>query len=112
MMKVEAVIKPEKIGDVKAALAKMGVNEMSLLEVGDLGRYAPKKGCYRGAELVIPFSQRVRLEFVVEEDKLRTAVNAITTVADTGSDSDGKILVSHIESLIRIHNGSQVSTVC
>ena len=109
MLKVEAVIKPDKIGDVQDALMKVGVKEMSVLEIRDLGRHASKEFRYRGAALVIPFAQRLRLEFIVEEEMLRPTVDAIKSLVDSGCGGDGKILVSHVDSLISIRDRSRTS---
>ena len=109
MMKVEAVIQPDRIMDAQRALEKVGLREMALLEIHDLGRHPSRQFCYRGSAFVVPSSQRVRLEFLVDEESLRRAIDAITAIADTGSDGRGRILVSQIDSLIHVHDESRAS---
>ncbi len=109
MLKVEVTINPDRIAPVHDALVKLGVSELSALEIRDLARHASTQLFYRGAAFVIPSSQRVRLEFIVEEEMLRPALDAVTTAAGTGSDARGKILVSHVDALIDIRGGSRAA---
>ena len=102
MLKVEAIINPDRIAPVHDALVKLGVSELSALEIRDLGPRASIQLCYRGSAFVIPSYQRVRLQFIVDDEMLRPAVDAVTSAAGTRSDASGKILVSHVDALIPI----------
>jgi nitrogen regulatory protein P-II 1 len=103
--KVEAIIKPFKLEDVKEALAGVGVQGLTVTEVKGFGRQKGHKEMYRGAEYVVEFLPKAKLEIVVSDDKLEQVVEAITKAASTGRIGDGKIFISPIEDAVRIRTG-------
>ena len=102
MKKIEAIIKPFKLEEVKEALAAIGVQGMTITEVKGFGRQKGHKELYRGAEYVVEFLHKVKIESVVGDDALEEVVQAIRKVASTGRIRDGKIFVSAIDAAIRI----------
>ncbi len=102
MKKVEAIIKPFKLEEVKEALAKVGVQGLTVTEVKGFGRQKGHKELYRGAEYVVEFLPKVKLEIVVTDDSLESVVKAIVQSASTGRIGDGKIFVMNVEEAIRI----------
>lgn len=102
MKKVEAIIKPFKLEEVKEALAKVGVQGLTVTEVKGFGRQKGHKELYRGAEYVVEFLPKVKLEIVVTDDSLEAVVKAIVQSASTGRIGDGKIFVMPVEEAIRI----------
>jgi nitrogen regulatory protein PII len=107
MKKVEAIIKPFKLDDVKDALHEVGVSGMTVTEVKGFGRQKGHTELYRGAEYVIDFIPKVKVEVVVEDGQLDNVLDAIATAARTGRIGDGKIFVHPIEDAIRIRTGDQ-----
>ncbi len=107
MKKIEAIIKPFKLDDVKDALAEKGVDGMTVTEVKGYGRQKGHTELYRGAEYVVDFLPKVKLEVVIGEDRVDEAVEAIREAAHTGKVGDGKIFVSAIEQTIRIRTGER-----
>lgn len=105
MKKVEAIIKPFKLEEVKEALAAVGIQGLTVTEVKGFGRQKGHKELYRGAEYVVEFLPKVKLDIVVSEDKLKEVVEAIVKAASTGRIGDGKIFVSPIEDAVRIRTG-------
>lgn len=105
MKKIEAIIKPFKLEEVKEALAKVGAQGITVTEVKGFGRQKGHKELYRGAEYVVEFLPKVKLEIVVSDDKVESVVKAITESASTGRIGDGKIFVSSIEDAVRIRTG-------
>lgn len=105
MKKVEAIVKPFKLEEVKEALAGVGIQGLTVSEVKGFGRQKGHKELYRGAEYVVEFLPKVKLEIVVNDDKLEQVVEAIVKAASTGRIGDGKIFVSPIEEAIRIRTG-------
>ena len=105
MKKVEAVIKPFKLEDVKDALAEIGITGMTVSEVKGYGRQKGHSELYRGAEYVVDFLPKIKMEMVVGADMLEQVVNTIVEAARTGKIGDGKIFVSDIEKIIRIRTG-------
>jgi nitrogen regulatory protein P-II 1 len=105
MKKVEAIIKPFKLEDVKDALAEIGITGMTVSEVKGYGRQKGHSELYRGAEYVVDFLPKVKMEMVVEEDQVDQVVNTIVEAARTGKIGDGKIFVSDIDKIIRIRTG-------
>jgi nitrogen regulatory protein P-II 1 len=103
--KVEAIIKPFKLEEVKEALAGVGVQGLTVTEVKGFGRQKGHKELYRGAEYVVEFLPKVKLEVVVPDAKLKDVVEAIVKSASTGRIGDGKIFVSTVEDAIRIRTG-------
>jgi nitrogen regulatory protein P-II 1 len=103
--KVEAIIKPFKLEEVKEALAGVGVQGLTVTEVKGFGRQKGHKELYRGAEYVVEFLPKVKLEVVVPDGKLKDVVEAIVKSASTGRIGDGKIFVSTVEDAIRIRTG-------
>jgi nitrogen regulatory protein P-II 1 len=103
--KVEAIVKPFKLEEVKEALAGVGIQGLTVSEVKGFGRQKGHKELYRGAEYVVEFLPKVKLEIVVNDDKLEQVVEAIVKAASTGRIGDGKIFVSPIEEAIRIRTG-------
>jgi nitrogen regulatory protein PII len=107
MKKVEAVIKPFKLDDVKDALHEAGVSGITVTEVKGFGRQKGHTELYRGAEYVIDFLPKVKVEVVVEDSLVDNVVEAIAAAAKTGRIGDGKIFVSPIEQAVRIRTGDK-----
>ncbi len=107
MKKIEAVIKPFKLDDVKEALVAAEIEGMTVSEVKGYGRQQGHSELYRGAEYVIDFLPKVKIEVVVSEPFVDKAIEAITTAAKTGKIGDGKIFVSSVERVIRIRTGEE-----
>ena len=105
MKKIEAVIKPFKLDEVKEALQDMGVQGMTVLEAKGYGRQKGHTELYRGAEYVVDFLPKIKVEVVVEDSQLEPALDAITRAARTGRIGDGKIFVSEITEVVRIRTG-------
>jgi len=105
MKKVEAIIKPFKLDDVKEALQEVGVQGLSVTEVKGFGRQKGHTELYRGAEYVVDFLPKVKIEMVLPDDQVDTAVDAIISAARTEKIGDGKIFVSPVEQAIRIRTG-------
>jgi nitrogen regulatory protein P-II 1 len=105
MKKIEAIIKPFKLDEVKDALQEAGVQGITVLEAKGFGRQKGHTELYRGAEYVVDFLPKVKLEVVVADDQLEAAIEAIKTAAETGRIGDGKIFVSEISQAIRIRTG-------
>jgi nitrogen regulatory protein PII len=109
MKKVEAIIRPFKLEDVKIALVNAGIVGMTVSEVRGFGRQKGQVERYRGSEFTVEFLQKLKLEIVVDDDKVTTVVEAIQGAARTGEIGDGKIFVSTIDSVIRIRTGDRDS---
>ncbi len=107
MKKIEAIIKPFKLDDVREALSEIGVTGMTAIEVKGFGRQKGHTELYRGAEYVIDFLPKVKIEIVIKDDHLDRCIEAITKAARTGKIGDGKIFVSTVERVIRIRTGEQ-----
>ncbi len=105
MKKIEAVIKPFKLDEVKEALHEVGVQGMTVSEVKGYGRQKGHTELYRGAEYVIDFLPKIKIELVVRDDQLSGVLEAIQNAARTGKIGDGKIFVSEITEVIRIRTG-------
>jgi nitrogen regulatory protein P-II 1 len=105
MKKIEAVIKPFKLDDVKEALQELGVQGMTVIEAKGYGRQKGHTELYRGAEYVVDFLPKIKIELVVSDGQLASALEAIQTAARTGRIGDGKIFVSEIVEVIRIRTG-------
>lgn len=102
MKKIEAIIKPFKLDEVKEALQDVGVQGLSVIEAKGFGRQKGHTELYRGAEYVVDFLPKVKIEIVLNEDQVDEAIKAIIDAAKTGKIGDGKIFVSSIEQAIRI----------
>ncbi len=107
MKKIEAVIKPFKLDDVREALSEIGASGMTVSEVRGFGRQKGHTELYRGAEYVVDFLPKMRLELVVTDDQVDRCVDAIVKAANTGKIGDGKIFVSSVERAIRIRTGEE-----
>ncbi|NLV40160.1 MAG: P-II family nitrogen regulator [Candidatus Hydrogenedentes bacterium] len=105
MKKVEAIIKPFKLEEVKEALARVGIQGLTVSEVKGFGRQKGHKELYRGAEYVVEFLPKVKLEVVAADDQVEGVVKAILESASTGRIGDGKIFVAPVENAIRIRTG-------
>ena len=105
MKKIEAIIKPFKLDEVKEALQEVGVQGITVVEVKGFGRQKGRTELYRGAEYVVDFLPKVKIEVVVTDDMLPRAIEAVKMAAQTGRIGDGKIFVSPIEQVIRIRTG-------
>jgi nitrogen regulatory protein P-II 1 len=105
MKKIEAVIKPFKLNEVKEALQKAGIQGMTVSEVKGFGRQKGHTELYRGAEYVVDFLPKVKLEVIVPDNLLQPAIDAVTQAAKTGRIGDGKIFVSTVQEVIRIRTG-------
>lgn len=102
MKKIEAIIKPFKLEEVKDALGEVGIEGMTVIEVKGFGRQKGHTEIYRGSEYTVDFLPKIKLELVVDEHQLEQAVAAIIKSAKTGKIGDGKVFVSNIEEAIRI----------
>ncbi|MXU65802.1 P-II family nitrogen regulator [Oceanomicrobium pacificus] len=105
MKKIEAIIKPFKLDEVKEALQDVGVQGLSVIEAKGFGRQKGHTELYRGAEYVVDFLPKVKIEVVLAADQVDAAVEAIINAAKTGKIGDGKIFVSSVEQAIRIRTG-------
>jgi nitrogen regulatory protein PII len=102
MKKVEAIIKPFKLEEVKDALGEIGIEGMTVTEVKGFGRQRGHTEIYRGSEYTVDFLPKLKLELVIADEKLQEAVEAIVKTAKTGKIGDGKVFVSNIEEAVRI----------
>jgi len=107
MKKIEAIIKPFKLDDVREALTEIGVTGMTATEVKGFGRQKGHTELYRGAEYVVDFMPKVKIELIVSDDQTESCLGAITEAARTGKIGDGKIFVSDVERVIRIRTGEE-----
>ncbi len=107
MKKIEAIIKPFKLDDVRQALSDIGVTGMTVNEVKGFGRQKGHTEFYRGAEYVVDFLPKVKLEIAVTDDKVDSVIEAVIKAANTGRIGDGKIFVTPLEQAIRIRTGEQ-----
>ena len=107
MKKIEAIIKPFKLDEVKEALQALGLQGMTVIEAKGFGRQKGQTELYRGAEYVVDFLPKIKIEVVVEDDQLPAAVEAIQTAARTGRIGDGKIFVIPVDSALRIRTGER-----
>lgn len=107
MKKIEAIIKPFKLDEVKEALQEVGVQGMTITEVKGFGRQKGHTELYRGAEYVVDFLPKVKMEIVVEDKLADRTIEAIINAAKTGRIGDGKIFVSNVEDAIRIRTGER-----
>jgi nitrogen regulatory protein P-II 1 len=105
MKKIEAIIKPFKLDEVKEALQDVGVQGLSVIEVKGFGRQKGHTELYRGAEYVVDFLPKVKIEIVLDDDQVDGAIEAIVGAAKTDKIGDGKIFVSPVEQAIRIRTG-------
>ncbi len=107
MKKIEAIIKPFKLDEVKEALQEIGLNGMTITEVKGFGRQKGHTELYRGAEYVVDFLPKIKIELVVEDKMLEKTIDAIVQTAQSGRIGDGKIFISTIEEVIRIRTAER-----
>jgi nitrogen regulatory protein P-II 1 len=107
MKKIEAIIKPFKLDEVKEALHEIGLQGLTVTEAKGFGRQKGHTELYRGAEYVVDFLPKVKIEVVLDESMVEKAVEAITQAARTGRIGDGKIFISTVEEVIRIRTGEK-----
>jgi nitrogen regulatory protein P-II 1 len=107
MKKIEAIIKPFKLDEVKEALAKEGVQGMTVSEVKGFGRQKGHTELYRGAEYVVDFLPKIKIELLLEDDRARRASELIESIARTGRIGDGKIFILPVDDVIRIRTGER-----
>ncbi len=107
MKKIEAIIKPFKLDDVREALSDIGINGMTVTEVKGFGRQKGHTELYRGAEYMVDFLPKVKLEIIVTETLLESCIEVIVETARTGKIGDGKIFVSSVDRVIRVRTGEE-----
>ena len=107
MKKIEAIVKPHKLDDVKSALTQVGIQGLTVTEVRGFGRQKGHKEQYRGAEYTVDLVPKVKVEVVVSDGAAAAAVEAIVRAARTGEIGDGKVFVSNLESALRIRTGEK-----
>ncbi|MDB9771990.1 P-II family nitrogen regulator [Alphaproteobacteria bacterium] len=107
MKKIEAIIKPFKLDEVKNSLALIGIQGLTVYEAKGFGRQKGHTELYRGAEYVVDFLPKIKIEIIVDDELLETAIDCIEQSAKTGRIGDGKIFVSSIEQAIRIRTGEK-----
>ena len=107
MKQVTAIIKPFKLDEVREALAEVGVSGLTVTEVKGFGRQKGHTELYRGAEYVVDFLPKIRVEVVLPDDQVEAAIEAVVKAARTGKIGDGKIFVSNVEDVIRIRTGEK-----
>lgn len=107
MKRIEAIIKPFKLDDVKDALTKAGISGMTVSDVKGYGRQQGHSELYRGAEYIVDFLPKIKIDLVVEADQVDELIKLISEAATTGKIGDGKIFVSSIEKVIRIRTGEE-----
>jgi len=107
MKKIEAIIRPFKLEDVKIALVNSGIVGMTVSEVRGFGRQKGQVERYRGSEFTVEFLQKLKVEVVVEDGKVNSVIDAIAEAAKTGEIGDGKIFITSIDSVVRIRTGDK-----
>ena len=107
MRKIEAIIRPFKLEDVKIALVNSGIVGMTVSEVRGFGRQKGQVERYRGSEFTVEFLQKLKVEVVVEDEKVNSVIDAIAEAAKTGEIGDGKIFITSIDSVVRIRTGDK-----
>ena len=107
MKKIEAIIKPFKLDDVREALAEIGITGMTVSEVKGFGRQKGHTELYRGAEYMVDFLPKVKLDLIVQDEDVDNCIDAIVETAHTGKIGDGKIFVTAVERVIRIRTGEE-----
>ncbi len=107
MKKIEAIIKPFKLDEVKEALHEIGLQGITVIEAKGFGRQKGHTELYRGAEYVVDFLPKVKIELVIEDDMLERAIEAIMQAAHTGRIGDGKIFITSVEDAIRVRTGER-----
>ena len=107
MKKIEAIIRPFKLEDVKIALVNSGIVGMTVSEVRGFGRQKGQGERYRGSEFTVEFLQKLKVEVVVEDEKVNSVIDAIGEAAKTGEIGDGKIFITSIDSVVRIRTGDK-----
>jgi len=107
MKKVEAIVKPFKLEDIKEALSEIGIQGMTVTEVKGFGRQKGHTEIYRGSEYTVDFLPKVKLEIVVDDEQVDGVIDKITSTANTGKIGDGKVFVSPIEEAVRIRTGEK-----
>ena len=107
MKKVEAIIKPFKLDDVREAMGEIGITGMTVVEVKGFGRQKGHTELYRGAEYVVDFLPKVKIEVVLADEQVDRCIEAISEAARTGKIGDGKIFVSTVDRVVRIRTGEQ-----
>lgn len=107
MKKIEAIIKPFKLEDVKESLTEAGITGMTVSDVKGYGRQQGHSELYRGAEYVVDFLPKIKIELIVSEDDVDSTINLIIEAAKTGKIGDGKIFVSPVEKIVRIRTGEE-----
>ena len=107
MKKIEAIIRPFKLEDVKIALVNSGIVGMTVSEVRGFGRQKGQVERYRGSEFTVEFLQKLKVEVVVENEKVNSVIDAIAEAAKTGEIGDGKIFITSIDSVVRIRTGDK-----
>ena len=107
MQKVEAIIKPHKIEDVRAALEQIGIIGITAYEVRGFGRQKGHQELYRGSEYQVSFVPKIKIEIIVAENKVDEVINCIVDTANSGTIGDGKVFVSAVTNAIRIRTGEQ-----
>ncbi|MGS2718623.1 P-II family nitrogen regulator [Eionea flava] len=105
MKLITAIVKPFKLDDVRAALSEVGVQGMTVTEVKGFGRQKGHTELYRGAEYIVDFLPKVKIELVIDDSMVDQSVDAITKAAQTGKIGDGKIFVTAVDEVIRIRTG-------
>ena len=107
MKKIEAIIRPFKLEDVKIAIVNSGIVGMTVSEVRGFGRQKGQVERYRGSEFTVEFLQKLKVEVVVENEKVNSVIDAIAEAAKTGEIGDGKIFITSIDSVVRIRTGDK-----
>jgi nitrogen regulatory protein P-II 1 len=107
MKKIEAIIKPFKLDEVKESLSAIGIQGMTVTEVKGFGRTGGKKEVYRGSAYVVDFVPKVKIEIIVKDDMVHQVLSSITEAAKTGRIGDGKIFVTSVDEVIRIRTGEK-----
>lgn len=107
MKKVEVIIKPFKLDDVKEAVGSAGVQGMTVTEVKGFGRQKGHKEIYRGAEYLVDFLPKIKVEMVIEDDKVEQVIEKVISAARTGKIGDGKIFVYSVDTVVRIRTGER-----
>src|SRR3990170_4154079 len=107
MKKIEAIIKPFKLDDVKESLKEVGVKGLTVTEIKGFGRQKGHTELYRGAEYVVDFLPKIKLEIIVSDDMVEKVIQTIVNTARTGRIGDGKIFVSNVDDVVRIRTGER-----